>query len=337
MSSSSSSSISEIIVDDITKIMITGHTGSGKTSLINLLQNKPLEPLSILSGTSIINLQKYNDEIVIIDTPGFGDIGHTEVTDETIIQSMKDFNNISCVFCCIALGERFPKTFALNICEMMHLYDIQLSNFVFVCTKFDLIKLEEREKAKNKISSQLFEVFGWIKIVFTGVDILDDLKTTMIEIVNMPKFNPLKNYIPTNTLQKLIIKAQRGLINGLIDYKNNITDQTLKLEYETRLTGLSTKLVESKRKWFNSTQIQTYNDIITETREKIKKLSHSENKSKEMELYQKHCSIIDKEKAIRTHRVRYVLKLLKEYDSYKSDGSNHSAAFLEACEFLKKI
>jgi len=261
-------------------ILLTGQTGSGKTSLINLLFNEEIELGGIFSDTStfkerVYEMKRNKKKINIIDTPGFGDIGHDNVTDDFIINGFKKYKNIKCVLCCLSSNERFPKTFTLNICEMLHLYDVQLSNFCFVFTKIDICP--DKEKYVLKIKNQMFSTFGWVKLIFVGKNYLDDIKEILDEVINMPTFSQIPEYLSTSMLDQFIktsIDRQKQLMNIV---SVEIGNQTIISTYNNKIKELDTVVKKESLKGYfsrNDKIIEINNQVIVSLQQDLNKIEN---------------------------------------------------------------
>jgi len=208
------------------RFLCVGHTGSGKTSFINILLRRNVTNVVGYSDTdNVIKIDvKRNSKVYeLYDTPGLGDTGKNDrkkLSDSEIIAKIKVVKNINCVLFFIGINDKVDNNFAYRISEIAHLYDIPFTHFTIVITMLDIKKISDRINILNDFKKIIYSKFGLINIIYSGdFDVENNSKEQIwfdefnknIDnffslIDNMPNVNPIHDYVSTEDIDNARIK-----------------------------------------------------------------------------------------------------------------------------------
>ncbi len=149
-------SINDLPNDLYPHILLLGRSNVGKSSLINALTNrKSLARVSATPGKTItLNLYLLNDEIYLVDAPGYGYARRSKIQSESFLKMIKEYikknGHLKKIVQLIDFNVG-PTADDLNLYRELQTLDIEL---VIVATKYDKVKSSFKIKQEKEVRSK---------------------------------------------------------------------------------------------------------------------------------------------------------------------------------------
>lgn len=149
-------SINDLPVDDLPHILLLGRSNVGKSSLINALTNrKSLARVSATPGKTItLNLYLLNDQIYLVDAPGYGYAKRSKVQSESFLKMIKEYikrnGHLKTIIQLVDFNVG-PTVDDLKLYLELQTLEIKL---IIVATKYDKVKSSFRIKQEKEVRSK---------------------------------------------------------------------------------------------------------------------------------------------------------------------------------------
>ncbi len=174
--------------NDLPEVAFAGKSNVGKSSLINAVMNrKSLARVSSQPGkTQTINFYNINDEIYVVDLPGYGFAKASEKERERWGQLIERYLNTSDALRAVFLLVDIRHPVSANDRQMFEWMEYVGYDPIVIATKFDKIKRSQLDKQIKIVRESLGATSETIIVPFSsqtkqGLDTIQDFLDQVIE------------------------------------------------------------------------------------------------------------------------------------------------------------